>query len=82
MSTCPSGGAPVTVALMQGLTTLASASTTASTKGKWAVTMSIPTNLTPGTYAVTANCGGAVPLSYKAQSFRVTPPPTIVGLWP
>ena len=75
---CPAGGQIVDVHLMQGTTTLGSASTTADAKGKWAVTMSIPTNLKPGLYAVTAACsastGGASTLSYKPQNFRVVPP--------
>jgi hypothetical protein len=75
ISQCPAGAHTVQVQLMQGTTTLASASTTADAKGKWAVTMSIPTNLKPGTYAVTATCSnsGTVALSYKPQNFKVTP---------
>ena len=76
---CPAGGQIVDVHLMQGTTTLGSASTTADAKGKWAVTMSIPTALNPGTYAVIATCSGGTPLSYKAQNFRVIPPQCPTG---
>lgn len=76
VSQCPAGGQTVLVHLMQGTTTLGSAATTSDAKGRWAVTMSIPTNLQIGTYAVTATClaSGVTPtLSYNPQSFRVTP---------
>jgi hypothetical protein len=75
ISQCPAAGQTVNVALTQGTTTLASASTIADAKGKWAVTMSIPSNLKPGTYAVTASCsaGGPSTLSYNPQNFRVVP---------
>src|SRR4051812_42511094 len=55
ISRCPAGGQAVNVHLMQGTTTLGSASTTSDAKGKWAVTMSVPSNLKPGKYAVTAS---------------------------
>jgi hypothetical protein len=75
---CPAGGQIVDVHLMQGTTTMGSASTTSDAKGKWAVTMSIPSSLKPGLYAVTAACsastGGPSTLSYKPQNFRVSPP--------
>jgi len=76
ISRCPAAGQTVQVALMQGTTTLASASTTSDAKGKWAVTMSIPSNLKPGKYAVLASCaaGGPSTLSYNPQNFRVVPP--------
>lgn len=78
ISQCPDASQTVQVQLMQGTTTLASASTTSDAKGKWAVTMSIPTSLKPGVYAVTAACfasgGDASTLSYKAQNFRVVAP--------
>jgi hypothetical protein len=76
ISRCPAGGQSVTVRLMQGLTTLASASVLSDAKGKWATAMSIPTNLKPGTYAVTAACsnGTGTTLSYNPQNFRVKPP--------
>src|SRR5436305_7217247 len=78
ISRCPGAGQTVQVQLMQGTTTLASASTTSDAKGKWAVTMSIPTNLKPGAYAVSASCtattGGPSTLSYNAQNFKVIPP--------
>jgi len=79
ISQCPTAGQAVSVSLMQGTTTLASASTSSDAKGRWAVTMSIPTNLKPGTYAVLATCTGATPLSYKAQNFRVIPPQCPTG---
>ena len=76
ISRCPGAGQTVQVQLMQGTTTLASASTTSDAKGKWAVTMSIPTSLKPGKYAVLASCsaGGPSTLSYNPQNFRVIPP--------
>jgi hypothetical protein len=76
ISRCPAAGQSVTVHLMQGTTTLASASVLSDAKGKWATAMSIPTNLKAGTYAVTAACsnGSATTLSYNPQNFRVTPP--------
>ncbi|MBV8982762.1 MAG: hypothetical protein JO086_17835 [Acidimicrobiia bacterium] len=75
-STCPAGGQTVDVALIQGTTTLATASVLSDVKGRWAVAMPIPSNLKPGTYAVTASCsaGGPATLSYNPQTFRVTPP--------
>jgi hypothetical protein len=76
-STCPAGGQTVEVALIEGTTTLGSASVLSDAKGRWAVTMAIPTNLKPGIYAVTASCsaGGPATLSYNPQKFRVIPPP-------
>jgi hypothetical protein len=75
-SNCPAGGQTVDVHLMQGTTTLGSASVLSDAKGKWAVAMSIPTNLKPGKYAVTAQCsaGGPATLSYNPQTFKVVPP--------
>jgi hypothetical protein len=73
----------VDVHLTQGTTILASASATADAKGKWAAVMSIPSNLKPGTYAVTAQCaaspGGPAALSYNPQNFKVTTPACPVG---
>jgi len=75
---CPTGGEIVNVALMDGTRTLATASVTSNAKGKWAVSMSIPTDLKPGKYAVTASCsdpaGGAATLSYVPQTFKVIAP--------
>jgi hypothetical protein len=77
-SRCPAGGQTVEVHLMQGTTSLASATIASDVKGRWAVTMSIPTDLLPGHYAVTASCfdpsGGPATLSYNAQTFRVIAP--------
>jgi hypothetical protein len=76
-SRCPAGGQTVDVHLTEGTTSLASATVTSDIKGRWAVTMSIPTDLQPGHYAVTASCfdpsGGAATLSYNPQTFRVIP---------
>ncbi|MBV8159657.1 MAG: hypothetical protein JO265_01925 [Acidimicrobiia bacterium] len=74
VSPCPAGGESVTVAFIQGTTTLASASTTSNAKGHWAVSMAIPHNLAPGTYGVTANCTGTAPLSYRSDTFHVFTP--------
>jgi hypothetical protein len=76
ISSCPAAGQAVQVALMQGTTSFASASVLSGAKGKWAVAMSIPTNLKPGRYAVTASCsaGGPSTLSYTPQNFKVIPP--------
>jgi hypothetical protein len=78
ISNCPAAGQTATVNLMQGTTSLASNSAVSDAKGKWAVTLSIPTGLKPGTYAVTAACfpvgGGTATLSYNPQTFKVTPP--------
>jgi hypothetical protein len=78
ISNCPAAGQTATVNLMSGSTSLASNSAVSDAKGKWAVTLSIPSNLKPGTYAVTAACfpvgGGTATLSYNPQTFRVTPP--------
>jgi hypothetical protein len=76
ISRCPAAGQSVTVHLMQGTTVLASASVLSDAKGKWATAMSIPTNLKPGTYAVTAACsnGTGTTLSYTPQNFKVKPP--------
>ena len=75
---CPVPGQVASVALMQGTTTLASASVTSNSRGKWAVAMSIPTNLQPGEYAVTASCsdtaGGPPTLSYNPRTFKVIAP--------
>jgi len=77
-SRCPAGGDTVEVHLMDGTTSLASATVTSDVKGRWAVTMSIPTDLVPAHYAVTASCfdpsGGPATLSYNPQSFRVIAP--------
>jgi hypothetical protein len=75
-SNCPAGGQSVAVHLMQGTTTLGSASVISDAKGKWAVAMSIPTNLTPGSYVVTASCsnGSGTTLSYNPQPFTVKKP--------
>jgi hypothetical protein len=77
-SRCPAGGQTVNVQLMQGTASLASATVASDVKGKWAVTMSIPTDLLPGHYAVTASCsapsGGPATLSYNPQTFRVIAP--------
>jgi hypothetical protein len=76
ISNCPAAGQTAQVALMQGTTTLASASVISDAKGKWAVAMSIPSNLKPGKYAVTASCsgGGTATLSYNPQNFKVIAP--------
>jgi len=75
ISSCPAGGQTATVNLMQGNTSLGSASAVSDAKGNWAITLSIPTNLKPGTYAVTATCSasGVTTLSYNPQTFRVVP---------
>jgi hypothetical protein len=79
---CP-GDKSVQVKLVQGGTTVkASASAAVDAKGKWSVFMSIPSNLQPGTYAVTAGCFASatpgpsdpVAVSYKPQSFKVVAP--------
>ena len=77
ISPCPAAGQSVSVALMRGTTTVASASTTADSKGRWAVTMSIPSTLMPDDYAVTASC--STDLSYRADTFRVIAPACPVG---
>jgi hypothetical protein len=78
VSNCPAAGQTASVSLMQGTTSLASASAVSDAKGKWLITLSIPTNLKPGTYAVTAACspagGGTATLNYNAQNFKVIPP--------
>ena len=76
ISVCPAAGQTVQVALMQGTTTLASTSVLSDAKGKWAVALSIPSNLKPGKYVVTAACtaGGPATLSYNPQNFKVIPP--------
>lgn len=75
ISACPQGGQTVQVALMQGTATLASTSVVSDAKGRWLATLSIPANLKPGTYAVTASCSadGPATLSYNPQTFRVVP---------
>jgi|GEM_PF-6992773 len=76
ISPCPAAGQLATVSLMQGSSSLASGSAASDTKGRWAITLSIPSNLKPGTYAVTATCSasGVTTLSYNPQTFRVVPP--------
>ncbi len=74
-SQCPEGGSAVQVSLVQGASTLASASTVADVKGRWAVSMSVPANLSAGVYSVTASCTGVTAgLTYRPQAFRVIPP--------
>jgi hypothetical protein len=76
------GDKTVDVKLMQGTTTKSSVRGTVDAKGRWSVFMSIPSNLTPGTYAVTASCfASATPgpsdpvnVSYKPNSFKVVAP--------
>jgi hypothetical protein len=74
---CPAGDT-AEVKLVQGTTTYASAQVTADSKGGWSVFMTIPSNLLPGKYAVTANCfpptPGPIILSYKPNNFRVVAP--------
>jgi hypothetical protein len=74
---CPAGDT-AEVKLVQGTTTFASAQVTADSKGRWSVFMTIPSNLAPGKYAVTANCfpptPGPIVLSYKPNNFRVIAP--------
>jgi hypothetical protein len=76
ISNCPAAGQTAQVQLTQGTTVLASASVLSDAKGKWAVALSIPSNLKPGKYAVTATCsgGGTATLSYNPQNFKVIPP--------
>jgi hypothetical protein len=75
ISPCPQAGETVQVALTQGTTILSSTSVISDAKGRWSATLSIPSNLKPGTYAVTASCssGGPANLSYNPQTFRVVP---------